>query len=634
MTALLVLLLKTLLVFAAAGLCLLALRRASAAARHLVCLLALAALLILPGLSVALPGWQMLPALTPPAAPTPVISAPVSPPTLTPIKPNSGGTGTEPVGVGPRAYPSVLPVAPSTAADATEPASPRPLPWPVLLLSVWTFGALLALARPLLGLWGIRQLSRLSIPVTDLPALTLADECAAALRLTCRPALRQAAVPVPMTWGSRQPVVLLPESAAQWPEDRLRAVLLHEMAHIRRHDWLGHRLADCVCALYWFHPLVWLTARRLRAESEAACDDLVLASGFPAPDYARHLLEIARALPPVSIFPQAAIAMAQTSQVENRLKMILDKTQSRRVLTRRVLITALGLGTVALVPLAALRPAAHAQTMPFTLAAPASASEPLALDANANPVGQAADVSVALAGVTEGGKSVGQWWDASGAALSQPVFDAEKAVQLAAVGGGSGQRGLLFVFRLPPSAQGVTAVFEAPNCASSSFGGMWTGKMAGQDGKTEAALNAETGGMRTLAALYPLSLKKTTLRAGIASGPWKIAAFEAITSGGDRGQTGRTGGIGQTFILSPPVETAKGPVLTITTDSQDDLRVVAVDAQGRELLPAIIGSESIEKLDQITAQFSLPLSQIKAFRVETRPFVWTEFKDIALHPVQ
>ena len=77
MTALLVLLLKTLLVFAAAGLSLMALRRASAAARHLVCLLALAALLVLPGLSLALPGWQMLPALTPPAAaPMPAISAP------------------------------------------------------------------------------------------------------------------------------------------------------------------------------------------------------------------------------------------------------------------------------------------------------------------------------------------------------------------------------------------------------------------------------------------------------------------------------------------------------------------------------------------------------------------------------
>ena len=363
MTAFVFLLVKSLLVFAAAGFALLALSRASAAARHLVCLLTLAALLALPLLSLALPGWQMLPAL--PGAlnermgeePAPQKPTPPQAATLPKGEGEEFRTGSS----GLKSSSSRFGRTPMSAANK-EVGSFRLL----ALLSVYALGAGLALLRPLLGLWGIRQLSRVSTPITDTSALSLAAACAAALRLARTPALRQATVPVPMTWGSRRAVILLSNDADHWPEDRLRAVLLHEMAHVLRRDWPSHRLADAACALYWFHPLVWLTARRLRAESEVACDDLVLSSGIAAPDYARHLLEIARALPPVLLVPQTAIAMAHTSQVESRLKMILNSARDRRILTRRSLLLSVALGAAALVPLAMLRSAVQAQTTTLT----------------------------------------------------------------------------------------------------------------------------------------------------------------------------------------------------------------------------------------------------------------------------
>ena len=74
-------------------------------------------------------------------------------------------------------------------------------------------------------------------------------------------------------------------------------VLRHELAHVRRHDWIVQLLAEAARAVCWFNPLMWLACARLRREGEQACDDIVLAGGVEAPAYATHLLDLAPALP-------------------------------------------------------------------------------------------------------------------------------------------------------------------------------------------------------------------------------------------------------------------------------------------------------------------------------------------------
>ena len=74
-----------------------------------------------------------------------------------------------------------------------------------------------------------------------------------------------------------------------------------------------------VRALYWFNPLAWLAWRRLLAESERACDDLVLAQGGKASDYAEHLLTVASGAKAVRMLSSAAIAMARPSQLQGAL---------------------------------------------------------------------------------------------------------------------------------------------------------------------------------------------------------------------------------------------------------------------------------------------------------------------------
>lgn len=90
-----------------------------------------------------------------------------------------------------------------------------------------------------------------------------------------------------------RPIIVIPEAAAEWPSARIRAVLLHELAHIKRNDVRIQTLAQMACATYWFNPLVWLATHQLRLERERACDDSVLLGGTSGANYATHLYEIA-----------------------------------------------------------------------------------------------------------------------------------------------------------------------------------------------------------------------------------------------------------------------------------------------------------------------------------------------------
>jgi len=645
MTLLLMLLLKSFFVFALSGAALLCLRRASASVRHLVCLLTLAALLALPLFSMTLPSWHVAGFSSTDQLLTSPTAAENDPPA-----PNNGGARAD--------YAAAAPVLNEAPASRSAPAPPllgaggNPFPWPLLLLALYLLGVILAGLRPLLGLWGIARLRRACVSVTDAPTLSVSADCAAALRLTRRPQLCRADVPVPMTWGWRRPVVLLPSGSETWPEDRLRSVLLHEMAHLKRRDWTCHRLADAACALYWFHPLVWLTARRLRSESEIACDDLVLSSGVAAPKYARHLLEIAGALPR-PLPGQSAIAMAQTPHIKRRITMILDKTQSRRLLTRRALLIAFIPSTAVLLILAALRPAVRAQAGPQKLLPSRTSVVPfvsppsprlaplLVLPPVVAAATPASAVSVALVGITDGVK----WWSPSGALLPQPLYDVRvfhdgkydywrKALE-------AGQPRLDFAFRVsPPAAQDVTLRFSLDDNHTpwTSSIGTWAEKMQGQDQQTEAQINRLSGGLRVYSVTYSAPPSGRHLSVSLASGLWTLAGDSGVSTFGPSSMSGASTDPNSgpaNYVFSPLFETdGQGRIAISTNNTKSDLRVSALDAQGHILLPVQVGDNSGNGFTQIDARFALPAAQIKQIRIETRPFRQVEFKDVALQPVK
>ena len=103
----------------------------------------------------------------------------------------------------------------------------------------------------------------------------------------------EADVPGPVVTGLLRPAILIPRSAKEWPETFLFAAYRHELAHVERLDLWTTLAGQLACAVYWFHPMGWARARRMRTLQELACDDAVLSSGFAPVAYAEALVAVA-----------------------------------------------------------------------------------------------------------------------------------------------------------------------------------------------------------------------------------------------------------------------------------------------------------------------------------------------------
>jgi HEAT repeat protein/beta-lactamase regulating signal transducer with metallopeptidase domain len=332
------------------------LKRSSAATRHLVWQLALSGMLILPFVSETVP-WRL--------------SVGPAFPKFTErfVKANLPSSESMPT---PASSKKQASVADNTSADvardhapphasfAGDVSMPRAIVTQDLagsLLLVWLVVAALLLARVVIGFVVVQMYAFRGKRLFMNGWYDLNEQLSAAVGLS-RPValLRSEYTRMPMTWGVMNPIVMLPADCDSWTDERRRIVLLHELAHVRRLDSLVHIIGQAACALYWFNPLVWLAAARLRTEAERAADDLVLRTGTRASVYADHLLEMVRSIGRVHT-PALALPMAQRSSFEGRLLAILEPG-IQRAAPRRTQALACGVfAALIVIPLAALRPA-------------------------------------------------------------------------------------------------------------------------------------------------------------------------------------------------------------------------------------------------------------------------------------
>jgi TonB family protein len=268
------------------------------------------------------------------------------------------------------------PVAAPVAASVREitPPSSQPLltgpsvavnpstDWTRWLGLVWALGAGVVLLQLLSALWHLYRLKRTSRPADESWTL-VHDDARRKLSISKRVDLRIGANPGPLTFGVFRKTILLPETANEWSVDRRRLVLAHELAHVKRNDGFGQLLCQIVCTVHWFNPFVWYAVHRLGIERERACDDHVLvALGESAPDYADHLVQIARKLN--GGFGLLAASMAQPSQLKLRVLSILDSRMRRRQMTRLTMAVLLGVAAITTLGLSSIQ-VARLSAMPL-----------------------------------------------------------------------------------------------------------------------------------------------------------------------------------------------------------------------------------------------------------------------------
>lgn len=304
----------------------------AAATRHLVWGLGLAGALAVLPLSLALPRWGV-PILSPSAKAPAASSDPASEGPQDDLPAVGALASIADVEARSGVHAALTPPGPAPRIAAGAVGTTRrmgPVAWPLV---VWGAGTVVVLAWYAIGWATTWRLGRRAERIDDRHWLEATHEAAGRLGVAGRVTLlRGGPAAMPVTWGVLRPVVLLPAEADQWPAERRRAVLMHELAHVRRRDCLTQWLGLAACAAYWFDPLAWWAAARLRAEREQACDDLVLVAGERPSDYAAQLLGVARSLrpSPAPALAPAAMAMARPSGLELRLLAILDSHRARR----------------------------------------------------------------------------------------------------------------------------------------------------------------------------------------------------------------------------------------------------------------------------------------------------------------
>jgi beta-lactamase regulating signal transducer with metallopeptidase domain/biopolymer transport protein ExbD len=280
--------------------------RNSASLRHQIWLLAVVGVLLLPIISLSLPAWRILPGW-------PVLRMEVP----TPMLPTDD--------LKPSLY--------AAATVAKEPASPGSSAPPSVgkrivfySTAIWAAGAVLVFIRLATGVVLLRLSIRRTQPATE-PFIIHAFEAECAklnlhdisLRIDHR---RR----VPFVCGFFRPSVILPANCTTWTESELKAVLRHELAHIKRRDIVALALCSLACILHWFNPLLWFAIRELHIEAEQSCDDSVLSTDIDQADYATQLVT-------ASWFAQESdmpsLAITRRSQLERRVRSALESKRSR-----------------------------------------------------------------------------------------------------------------------------------------------------------------------------------------------------------------------------------------------------------------------------------------------------------------
>ncbi len=224
------------------------------------------------------------------------------------------------------ALPFVGALAPGGATTAIPPAFTIASSWAMYLFTAWAVIATIGLLRVGVGLWQVRRVRANCIEIATASLDPLLRETLREFRSSRSVKICVSdSLQVPTAIGFLQPVVALPEWAiGELTATELNAILLHELAHLRRWDDWTNLAQKLLQALFFFHPAVWWIESKLSLEREMACDDAVLAEMANPRAYAECLVTVAEKSLMRRGLALAQAAVSRVRQTSQRVAQILD----------------------------------------------------------------------------------------------------------------------------------------------------------------------------------------------------------------------------------------------------------------------------------------------------------------------
>jgi len=229
---------------------------------------------------------------------------------------------------------------------------------------IWLFGVLLLMLRLAGGLLVIDGMSRrgiLPLPFEWTQRLSLLAHKTGVHRSVTY--LQSKKIQIPTVIGILKPVVLIPSMIISGlPADQLETILVHELAHIRRYDFLVNIMQTIIEALLFYHPVVWIISENVRQEREKCCDDLTIKVCGKVSLYARALarlseLQLTPVIPSVAVTGNKKSILYRVERLINNQKMKTNTAErliAGLVLVTSVLVITLSTG-------ATLKPSGSAQ---------------------------------------------------------------------------------------------------------------------------------------------------------------------------------------------------------------------------------------------------------------------------------
>ena len=417
----------------------------------------------------------------------------------------------------------------------------------------------------------------------------------------------------PFVWGLVRGSIYLPaDFMVSTDGGHRRQILMHEMAHITRRDPVVNFLQIIAQVVFFFHPLVWVANKFIRAEREKCCDEAAIARLDASPkDYGKAIVDtLINEYESTMPTPSMAIA-GPIKNIENRIKTIMQPGRKFYKRPTVIAILMILLFAAVTVPVGCALSNREAKDLSSQIDKDASENSEDSEFKKTLPNG----VTVELIGVCEHPSEGKQWWNANGKAIDiEPydnnpgkVFPDEKQIT---------REMAIKLYGKNATVNDAHLRWEIPNSSTSSG----TVEKHGQ----------QLRDVQAVVLGVDKKNKKLDFELGIAAGKWSTKSKREIELKGILTSGVIPGGI----TWNRPSEPEKGvtAITVVTKDTESDIRIVAVGKGGKIIVGGSSDSHRDESVVMINAEFDAPISEIKEFQYRSRPYEWIEFKNVSLKP--